>query len=200
MPEAEISKEYNCPATNGIFSPVQSYVTLSALGVCNKGRVMVPISVAVDGQVLLAYMYIFNVVDPVTDPIVRWLTVMALRTPLTDAVNVCPIRFRIKGAGSLTVFSAAKTGEIFSRYPQNFCVVVLNTIKPGSGLAMALICAVVRRGSRKPLLVLRISSAAALLGVVVPMPTDCAGDTTGRHRAANRYSSFITLKVFPIRE
>jgi hypothetical protein len=52
--------------------------------------------------------------------------------------------------------------------------VVLNTSKPVAGLAMALRCAVLRRGGSSPPVVLCTSSSAEGVGVIPPMTT-CAG-------------------------
>jgi len=44
-------------------------------------------------------------------------------------------------------------------------------VSPVAGLLMALRCVVVKRGGKKPLVVLVTSNSAEALGEVVPMPT-----------------------------
>jgi hypothetical protein len=44
-------------------------------------------------------------------------------------------------------------------------------VSPVAGLLMALRCVVVKRGGRKPLVVLVTSNSAEALGLVVPIPT-----------------------------
>jgi hypothetical protein len=69
-------------------------------------------------------------------------------------------------------------------------------INPGTGFEMAMRCAAVIRGSKKPLVVLLKSNSADAFGVGVPMPTFCVCADNVKKQIMHRKNKFFMLPEF----